>query len=336
MNPPTPRYGVGLSFHRLRRHLQMKRFTFKAVVATSFAALFALSFSPVRAQGPGGGFNVFGAGGGGMFGQMGQQLTQGRTSALDPSKTDIITLIKRPDVQADILFTSLQREQLEGFEKEVQKQQQEQRAQIAGQFSQFGSMTPEERQAKLQEFREQLPEMQKTMAGTQEEQNKKLEKMLTPKQKARLHELDLRWRGAFAMSDEKVSTEMKFDKPTLEKVKTAFEEYRKTQMEAMRGIFAGAFGNRGQNGTQGAATGKTPAAPAPGATAAPAGGPGGFQMPNFAEIQKKAEEAQKKDDKTRKAEEKKLLASLTPDQSKLWETMLGRKFTFRVYTGSNP
>ena len=310
----------------MKHHLKLH--SFKITTALTLGVLSTLTFTPARAQGPGGGLFASMSG---MFGQMGGgRFNQNRTSAMDPSKTDIMTLIKRQDVQADILLTSAQREKLEAFDQEVKKQRQGMMSQVFGQFAQFGTMTQEERQAKIQEIQEQAPDIQKQFTGSMEEQNKKLEKMLSAKQNARLHELDLRWRGAFAMSDQKVSDEMKFDKPTHDKIKVAFEAYQKTQQEGMRSIFTGAFGN------QGGAVQTTPGATPPAAGAAPQNGAGGFQRPNFAELQKKMDEAQKKDDKIRKVEEVKLLASLTPEQSKLWTTMLGRKFVFRIYDPANP
>ncbi len=316
-------------FTLMKHHLKLH--SFKIATVLTLVVLSTQTFTSAQAQGPGGG--IF-ASMSGMFGQMGGgRFNQNRTSAMDPSKTDIMTLIKRQDVQADILLTSAQREKLEAFDQEVKKQRQGMMSQVFGQFAQFGSMTQEERQAKIQEIQEQAPDIQKQFTGTIEEQNKKLEKMLSAKQNARLHELDLRWRGAFAMSDQKVSDEMKLDKPAYDKIKAAFEAYQKTQQEGMRSIFAGAFGNQGGGAAQASPDTK---APASAAGAAPQNGAGGFQRPNFAELQKKMDEAQKKDDKIRKVGEVKLLASLTPEQSKLWTTMLGRKFVFRIYDPANP
>ncbi len=295
-------------------------------VAMSLTALFTTLHSPVLAQAPAGG----GAGAGGFAAlmPMAQQMFRGmmpgaqsRTSAADPSITDVLLLIKREDVQADILLSSPQRQKLESFDEEIQKEQRTQITQIFSQFGQMRNMTAEERTAKMQEFQDQAPDMAKQFQTSREDQIKRLEKLLNAKQLARLHELDLRWRGPLALKDEKVATAMKLDKADIEKVKVIYAEHMKFQTETMTSVY---MGMRGGGRPAGGAT-------ANGGANTPAGGATGFQAGNYAQIRPKMEEAQKKIEKARKVSEAKLLASLTPEQNKSWETLLGRKFTFRIY-----
>ncbi len=291
--------------------------------AMSLTALFTTIHNPILAQAPAGG-----AGGFAALMPMARQMfsgmmpgAQGRTSAADPSITDVLLLIKREDVQADILLSSPQRQKLESFDQEIQKEQRNQMTQIFSQFGQMRNMTAEERTAKMQEFQDQAPNMAKQFQTSREDQIKRLEKLLNAKQIARLHELDLRWRGPLALKDEKVASAMKLDKADIEKVNVIYAEHVKFQTETMTSVFTGMRG--GGRPAGGAA--------ANGGANTPAGGATGFQAGNFAQIRPKMEEAQKKVEKARKVSEAKLLASLTPEQNKSWETLLGRKFTFRIY-----
>ena len=293
--------------------------------AMSLTALLTSIHSPVLAQAPAGG----GAGGFAALMPMAQQMfsgmmpgAQSRTSAADPSMTDVILLIKREDVQADILLSSPQRQKLESFDQEIQKEQRTQMTQMFSQFGQMRNMSAEERTAKMQEFQDQAPDMVKQFQTSREDQIKRLEKLLNAKQLVRLHELDLRWRGPLALKDEKVATAMKLDKADIEKVKVIYADHVKFQTETMTSVFMGMRGG-GRQATGGAA--------ANGGANAPAGGGIGFQGGNFAQMRPKIEEAQKKVEKARKVSEAKLLASLTPEQNKSWETLLGRRFTFRIY-----
>lgn len=303
----------------------MNRYIPILATAMSLTALFTTIHSPVLAQAPAGA----GAGGFAAIMPMARQMfggmmpgAQSRTNAADPSMTDVLLLIKREDVQADILLSSPERQKLESFDQEVQKEQRTQATQLFSQFGQMRNMTAEERTAKMQEFQDQAPDMAKQFQTSREDQIKRLEKLLNPKQIARLHELDLRWRGPLALKDEKVAAAMKLDKADIEKVKVIYAEYVKFQTETMSSIFTSMRG-----GGRPAAGG----AVANGGANAPAGGATGFQPGNFAQIRPKMEEAQKKIEKARKVSETKLLASLTPEKIKNWETLLGRKFTFRIY-----
>src|SRR5262249_22694204 len=146
-----------------------------------------------------GGFNIMGPNGVPMIG--------GGMDIIDPGRTYIFQLIKRDDVRSQILLTARQREALDASDKTQQDaMQQQMKLNLQHLGGDFQGKSKEEMAAAMQERAKQIQEQ---MKGMSDDREKRLAAILTPKQMARLKELDLQWRGPLAMGVKPVAEQAK-------------------------------------------------------------------------------------------------------------------------------
>lgn len=303
----------------------MKRRAILSTVAVAAALILGLALTPSAnaqvnpgAQGNFGGRGQGRFGGAGMFRQRGQMF-------FDPAVSHESELLRRTDVRRELMLSGRQQEQLNDVLQKSQADMAQQRReafqQMRQQRQQSGpNLDPQDRQAYRQQMQEQ---MQAQMATIQASQDKQLEAVLTSGQVARLHQLDLQWRGAMALSDPKLADKVGLEPDQRTQITQILQSFRTAQGQAMRSVFQGAFGRRTlpPNNVQGGAnaTPNTPNAQ---------GNPGGPPAFDPAAVQERIQEAQKQVDKTRKEDDGKVQALLTPAQKQQWLTMQGKPFYF--------
>lgn len=236
----------------------------------------------------------------GMFRMMGQ------SRMVEPIQSNRLILINRNDVRGELGLSAKQREDLDGQEeKTMQTMQSNIMSKVMARMSDLQTLRDlpkEEQQSKLMDF---VGEMRGTAEAAMKEAGKDYDKVLTAKQKKRLTEIDLQYRGPLAVLDPEVGETLKLtdeQKPELDKI---LADYRKAQQEQVKGLM-GRFGGLGASGG--------------GGQAAP---------PDPASIQERVSEIQKEQDKVREDLGKKVLALLTDQQKLDWQKLQGRKFVFR-------
>ncbi len=231
-------------------------------------------------------------------------------------------LLKRHDVRSELFLNSKQCEDFDSMDvdskqamqkrimESVMKNVQTSAANIAN-SAQQGSGGPPDLTAVKDTINEAFQGIQEAMQTFQTEQDSKFEAQLTEKQKKRLRELDLQWRGLLSLSDKAVA-ELMSETPTQKTVvEAALKTYQTAQVAAIQPVMNSAI-KLGQD-------------------AAKNGGqiPQGFN-PN--DMQKKMMEALEGDalKKVRVASEDKIRAVLTTDQAATWKKLVGVKFVFRT------
>jgi len=239
----------------------------------------------------------------------------------DPTQSAKLMLIQRDDVRSELVISAKQREQMD---QEQQKAREEMRNNRPD-FSQFQNLSPEERRAKMEEFRNQ---MQTQMRTFNDQMTAKIEAVLTPAQQKRLGELDLQWRGPLALADDKVSALVRLTPDQQRQVGNILNEYRTGQQQVMQNAFQG-FG-RGPGAGPGGGQG--------GGQGADAGGGQGGQRPQFnpEEMRTRMENAQKEVEKIKKASADKVVALLAPEQKQIWKAAQGKIFIFRQVEQAPP
>lgn len=280
-----------------------------ASAATMLVALCAPQSAQAQFPGGGGGGAFFTAANsfmGGMFSNA--------TGSMDPSHSSVIEIIKRDDVRSELFVDGPQREKMMDMDKQQQQQMMQTIQDMQPKIQEFVTglqgLSQEERQSKSQEF---FGTVQTTLQQSQTDQEKKLETILRPGQMKRLHELDLRWRGPLAVSDDKVAEPYNFTTDQKAKIAEILKEFRETQrksmtgMQALRPATAGAAGNAQTAPNQGTPPGR----------------------PTQEDMQKRMEEMMKETDKARKIGGDKVLALLTPEQAAKWQASIGKPFKFR-------
>ena len=227
---------------------------------------------------------------------------------LDPGASGIRTLLRRDDVKSEIRLSQRQGEQLHEIEDKAQTDAREQMKANLPDAAAFGSLkdlSDEERSAKMQELNQKMREArQANEASISAEVDKKAETILQKDQIARLHQLDLQWRGPLALSDKKVADKFNLTPEQRGKVTAILADYRKSQNDMFVASFAA----------------MKPANPDPNAPP---------QRPDPAALEAKITEMQEKLDKVRSAQGDKVLALLTDDQKAAWTAAQGAKFSFR-------
>ncbi len=207
--------------------------TILSTTATVAAALMIGLSAPTTAlaQGPGQGGRP-GFGGGRFFGGMfaGMQARSAATS--DPLRSAEMALLTRPDVQRTLMLTVKQKDALAELQNNAGEQF---RQRMAQNFQDLRNMTPEERRAQRDQFRDR---MQDTITQVTGELNKQAEAILKPDQVQRLRELDLQWRGPLALNDPKVAEAMALEPEQKEKLAALLQEFRQAQQKAMQTAFA--------------------------------------------------------------------------------------------------
>lgn len=225
---------------------------------------------------------------------------------LDPGASSVRTLLKRDDVKTEIALSQRQSEQLEEIAGKAQAEaRQKSQGNLPDPAAALGSLkdlSDEERNAKMQEMAQKQREArQANESAISAEVDDKVETVLRKEQVARLHQLDLQWRGPLALSDKKVADRFNLTQEQRGKLTALLSEYRKSQTEMFTNSFA-AF------------------KPAPNTPP---------QRLDKDAIEAKLMEMQTNLDKVRTAQADKVLALLTDEQKTAWNAAQGTKFPFR-------
>ena len=292
----------------------------RTVFATAgLTAAIGLSLTVPSAQAQrGGGRGGFGAGGQGGPGNP-MQMMMGGGGIVDPARSAKAVLVYRTDVQNALGLDLRQKNALDAL-KEVQAQNgqkmgQDMRALFQGLRGQAQTLTQEERQAKMQELTDKAKEIAQ---GYQDDLDKKIDEILTPKQRRRLSEMDLRWRGPLALVDPKVAEKATLGAEDKKKAEDAYKEYTDARQKLMQSMMPAGFRNRFGAGDAPNGANTPPPAPAqPAPTLSP-------------EEQQAAQKKALKDfEKGRVAMGTKLVANVSPAAAANWQGMIGAPFTFR-------
>ena len=251
---------------------------------------------------------------------------------VEPTVSNTSQLIKRPDVQTELVLSGRQREQLVEVQQGMVTDMSKRVRENMPDFRKLRNMSPEDRQVEQEKMRQQAQDgVQSAMSGATSEMDKKLMTILSPGQMKRLRELDLQWRGTLAVGDKTVGEKFAFTSEQTQQVQQLLGEYTKERNDAMSSAFSGMMGGGrgGRRGANGAGAGTTPADGT--ATPTPPTPPAAGGRPQFdpADMEKRMTEAQASTDKVRLKLNEKALEIFTPEQLALWKTMNGKKFVFR-------
>lgn len=266
----------------------------------------------------------------GQFGQQGQfggrqRGFMGNRGQADrnPLTSHVMELIQRPDVQTEIRLDLKQKAALMQVQTQAQQQYQQQMQQMFQTMrqnrGQAAQGTQQDRAAQRQQMRDQ---MQQQRATFQTQLNEKLNDVLRPDQQARLHQLDLQWRGPLSIADQKVAEEAQVTNEHRAAITTLLNDYQQKQREARQQLFQGMRGGRRGFGANGQ----------PGANNQPNQPQGQQVQPQQRTPQQMQQDflaLQRQDEAARKEAEDKALALLTPDERAHWDAAIGPKFAFR-------
>lgn len=268
-----------------------------------------LSSTVAQAQPPPGGP---GFGGKQLFGRFGRSAGMS-----DPTLSNMMSLLTRPDVQNALQITFKQKNDLDDIQNSSMT---DMFNRAREEFKDIRNMTPDERAAQKDALQARGREMIQTFVG---ELDKKTEAVLRPDQLKRLKEIDLQWRGPMAMGDPKVSLSVGLTAEESTKVTAVITDFRTQQGNAMRTAFQGfGPGGSGFRARQGG-TGQNPNDPNPQIRQAPT-------PPDPAEMQEKMAAADREVTKIKKASGAKVLALLTDDEKQKWQTLQGKPFVFQT------
>jgi len=252
---------------------------------------------------------------------------------VEPTVSNTSQLIKRPDVQTELVLSGRQREQLVEVQQGMVTDMSKRVRENMPDFRKLRNMSPEDRQVEQEKMRQQAQDgVQSAMSGATSEMDKKLMTILSPGQMKRLRELDLQWRGTLAVGDKTVGEKFAFTSEQTQQVQQLLGEYTKERNDAMSSAFSGMMGGGrgGRRGANGAGV-ATPLLADGTATPTPSTPPAAGGRPQFdpADMEKRMTEAQASTDKVRLKLNEKALEIFTPEQLALWKTMNGKKFVFR-------
>jgi hypothetical protein len=292
--------------------------------------------------GPGG---FQGRQGRGFGGPMGFRFGPGGFM-MDPRQSNAMVLLGRPDVQQELGLSQDQRQKIGQIQRDMAQQRMQKMRDWMQQNpppsrSDFDSMTPEERQELFQKRQSAMAALQQEL---QDEEQKQLAQVLTDDQQRRLQQLDLQWRTALALADDKLAAKLNLNDQQRQEIQQIWQQYLQTARQTMASLF-NRGGNDRFNGPPGGPPGPPPndqgAPPPPGGPGGPppgpAGGPpqrpfgrgpGGFGA-QFAQLEQKLYQQ-------RVDAGKKVLALLTPDQLAQWQQMTGKPFTFHFEMPGGP
>ena len=284
---------------------------------------------------------------GGMMG-MGSFMMGGagaQMMPMNPLRSSIPILILRDDVRTELLISAQQREQIDKIEtssrQEMVGKMQSHIQELIGSArrkgapispgdspSAFDSETPTQRKMRMEESQTQIKAM---MTHILDDVDAKLEKILRPKQIARLHQLDLQYRGPLALLDPKVSDALSLNPEERQKIDELGAEYHAAQLKAISNAMRGL-----QRPAPPAPKNDAPTTPVD--PAAPVNPPlpdaPTLRRPEIPldsqTIQSKLADARIDTEKSRKALGKKALTLITPEHSKRWNQLIGRAFIFRL------
>ncbi|CEK18906.1 small-conductance mechanosensitive channel [Chthonomonas calidirosea] len=280
-------------------------------------------------QGRNGNFRLRAQAGFAMFQNIMSQLPQQGPLFLDPTRSNEALLLRRDDVRHELLLSGDQQNQLNQLIIGVQRDTFTQvanawRQNIQQNRQNLRDMTPEERRAF---FQQQGQQMETTVAKITDQEDAKLEAVLDNWQKNRLHQLDLQWRTAMALSDDKVADKLNLTPDQRAAIKKIANDFRQLQRQTLMALFQP--NNTNEVAANGAVPGQQP--PIPGPQGPPRFDPAQLQQ-IMATLPDRAKQAEAKMYKARIEYGNKALAVLTPEQRAQWQTLLGKPFYFNPNT----
>ncbi len=243
----------------------------------------------------------------------------------DPTVSHVLTLLMWPEVQSEIHLDLRQKQQMLDAQQEYRTQMME----IAKQSTAaIRALSPQERRAHLAEIGRMRRAEQLQL---REAENQKLLDSLRPDQLKRLHELDLQYRGPFALLDKSVAEAVKLSAPHRDAIEALYTELSAKIQEAMARFYQEQAKNAPPPPPPPGLPQNPPGAPVPG------GLPNGLGLPEAppepTAAQRAARESYIRFRKTmeaayREAEEK-AVGLLSADERAAWKSSLGEPFTFR-------
>ncbi len=271
-------------------------------VTLMFAAVLMLVLlSPTRAQGPPGGPR----GPGGPGGPGGPSL------------------IMAAPIQKELGLTEKQKSQLKKLDTTMS---QKRRQMFTRTRSRQGNTDPEK--------------MRTSMDSLRREQEEAVSKILEPKQKTRLGEIELQREGIFAVARTDVAKKLKLTSTQTDKIKTIVDQMRQDERVAMprppEGSQGPGGGPPGENGFQGGGPpsggppgeGGFPGGGPPGENGLQGGGPPGGGRPDFGsdEFRAQFDKMRKQQEKIRTTATKQITEVLTAEQKTSFNKMQGKPF----------
>jgi len=260
------------------------------------------------------------------------QIMMPNNSIIDPAKSAKFTLVYRVEVQNGLGLDLKQKLALDDLKnvqaQNQQKMGQELRGLVQTTIGRPQNLTPEERQQKTQELTAKVQEISQ---GMQSDLEKRVDAILTPRQRKRLNELDLRWRGPMSLVDPTVAEQAKPGETDKKKVTEAYKEFTDARQKLIQSMMPTGLQIRiGNNapavtGAGGSATGGVTADPnAP--PVAPVPPPASMTPADRQVAQRKAFRDL---EKNRVTIGTKLVGSISPQLATTWQEMIGAPFTFR-------
>jgi len=268
----------------------------------------------------------------GVAGTPIQIMMPNNSSIIDPAKSAKFTIVYRDEVQNALGLDLKQKLALDDLKnvqaQNQQKMGQELRGLVQTTIGRPQNLTPEERQQKTQELTAKVQEISQ---GFQSDLEKRVDAILTPRQRKRLNELDLRWRGPMSLVAPTVAELAKPGETDKKKVADAYKEFTDARQKLLQSMMPTGLQIRiGNNapaatGAGGSATG--------GVTADPNAPPAAPVAPPVSMTPAERQAAQKKAfrdlEKNRVALGTKLIANISPPLATTWHEMIGAPFTFR-------
>jgi len=303
----------------------MKLKTLFAMAALT--AALGMSVSAADAQGRRGAAAAQGGLGNPMLMQMQMQMQMqmmGGANLIDPAQSAKAMLVYRPDVQNALGLDLKQKLALDAL-KDVQAQNQQKMGQdmrtlIQGTRRQAQTLSPDELQQQMQDVSDKAKGMAQ---GYQDDMEKRIDAILTQRQRTRLSEFDLQWRGPMALVDPKVAARAALGDEDKKKAADTYKEFTDSRQKLAFSMMPANMRNRFGAPPTGTAADPTNASAPPAAPVQPT-------VPLTPDEQAAAQKKALRDfEKSRIALGAKLVANVTPAAATAWQGMIGTHFTFR-------
>ncbi|MCW3052506.1 MAG: hypothetical protein JWN14_1676 [Chthonomonadales bacterium] len=268
----------------------------------------------------------------GIAGAPIQIMMPNNGNIIDPAKSAKFTIVYRVEVQNALGLDLKQKIALDDLKnvqaQNQQKMGQELRGLVQTVIGQPQNLTPDERQQKTQELTEKV---QGISQGFQSDLEKRVDAILTPRQRKRLNELDLRWRGPMSLVDPTVAEQAKLGETDKKKATDSYKEFTDARQKLFESMMPGGVRIRSiNNGVTTAGSGDSATG---GVTADPNAPPAAPVPPPASMTPAERQAAQKKAfrdlEKNRVALGTKLVANVSPPLATTWQEMIGAPFTFR-------
>lgn len=224
----------------------------------------------------------------------------------DPTRSAAMSLLYRADVQSTLALTPEQKAALVTLREKLRR---EHRQKMMDRIQEFMKLPMAERRKKMLSMSGEPVSLFSLPSGPLD---KRTENIVSPEQRQRLHELDLRWRGPLALGEPETAEAVGLTPAQREEVGAAIKEYR-AALDKVGELYRSVMMPQTSSAPKrGADPRKQKFAPSPEQWAA------------------KRDAAQQKAEQTRLTSAEKVLALLTPAQKQQWAKLQGAPFTFQA------